>query len=225
MNREPCMLWRALLAFSLLAATACAQMPAAAPGADGGVSAGTAGIPMAAGFVQGRSQKSGIAAVPREVSALVKAAEDGDAMKTKRLLGAGVNPDALNADHRTALFGAAESGSDEVARLLLDHGANPDLSLPDNGWAPLHIAAFLGYVKVVKTLLDHGADINIKNRYGETALLQAAFRGHDEVVKLLLARGADVTPRNDKGFSALKAAKYKRYTGIVAALEKAGARK
>ena len=201
------MLWRALLAFGLLAVTACAHMPAGTTRVDGGVNAGTTGTPMAAGFVQGRSQKSGNAAVPREVTELVKAAEDGDAAETKRLLDAGVDPNAMNADHRTALIGAAESGKEEVARLLLDHGAKPDVQLPGTGWAPLHIAAFLGHVEVVRALLDHGANINIKNKYDETALLQAAFRGQDEVVKLLLARGADVMPRNDKGFSALKAAK------------------
>src|ERR1043166_1983267 len=44
----------------------------------------------------------------------------------------------------------------------------------------------------VTTLLDKGADVNAKFRYGTTALFKAAERGHLEVVKILLARGADV---------------------------------
>ena len=44
----------------------------------------------------------------------------------------------------------------------------------------------------VTALLDKGADVNAKFRYGTTALFKAAERGHLEVVKVLLARGADV---------------------------------
>ena len=52
-------------------------------------------------------------------------------------------------------------------------------------------AARKGDVQAVTTLLDKGADVNAKFRYGATALFKAAERGNTEVVKLLLARGAD----------------------------------
>ncbi len=48
----------------------------------------------------------------------------------------------------------------------------------------------------VAALLDKGADVNAKFRYGATALFKAAERGHTEIVKLLLARGADVTVKD-----------------------------
>jgi ankyrin repeat protein len=44
----------------------------------------------------------------------------------------------------------------------------------------------------VTALLDKGADVNAKFRYGMTALFKASERGHLEVVKILLAHGADV---------------------------------
>lgn len=50
-----------------------------------------------------------------------------------------------------------------------------------------------GDATAVTALLDKGADVNAKFRYGTTALFKAAERGHAEVVKVLLARGADVT--------------------------------
>lgn len=52
-------------------------------------------------------------------------------------------------------------------------------------------AARKGDAAAVKALLDRGADVNAKFRYGATALFKAAERGHAEVVKLLLERGAD----------------------------------
>ncbi|HKR61772.1 MAG TPA: ankyrin repeat domain-containing protein [Pyrinomonadaceae bacterium] len=53
-------------------------------------------------------------------------------------------------------------------------------------------AARKGDAAAVAALLDKGADVNAKFRYGATALFKAAERGNVEVVKLLLARGADV---------------------------------
>ncbi|HJP95559.1 MAG TPA: ankyrin repeat domain-containing protein [Pyrinomonadaceae bacterium] len=49
-----------------------------------------------------------------------------------------------------------------------------------------------GDAAAVTALLDRGADVNAKFRYGTTALFKAAERGNTEVTKVLLARGADV---------------------------------
>lgn len=52
-------------------------------------------------------------------------------------------------------------------------------------------AARKGDATEVAALLDKGADVNAKFRYGTTALFKASERGNTEVVKLLLSRGAD----------------------------------
>ena len=57
-------------------------------------------------------------------------------------------------------------------------------------------AARAGNAAAVTALLDKGADVNAKFRYGVTALFKAAERGNTEVVKVLLARGADVTVKD-----------------------------
>jgi ankyrin repeat protein len=54
-------------------------------------------------------------------------------------------------------------------------------------------AARAGDAALVASLLDKGADVNAKFRYGATVLFKAAERGHANVVKLLLERGADAT--------------------------------
>ena len=64
----------------------------------------------------------------------------------------------------------------------------PNQSLNDQMWE----AARKGDATAVAALLDKGADVNAKFRYGATALFKAAERGNTEVVNLLLARGADV---------------------------------
>lgn len=53
-----------------------------------------------------------------------------------------------------------------------------------------------GDAAAVTALLDKGADVNAKFRYGQTALFKAAERGHAAVVKVLLDRGVDVTVKD-----------------------------
>jgi hypothetical protein len=60
----------------------------------------------------------------------------------------------------------------------------------------LYEAVRKGDLPAVTALLDKGADVNARFRYGATALFKAAERGHTEIAKLLLARGADVTVRD-----------------------------
>ncbi len=69
---------------------------------------------------------------------------------------------------------------------------NTKQALNDQLWE----AARKGDAAAVAALLDKGADVNAKFRYGTTALFKAAERGNTEVVKLLLARGADVTVKD-----------------------------
>lgn len=81
---------------------------------------------------------------------------------------------------------------------LLLFGSIPSLGqstkqqLNDQFWE----AVRKGDLAAVTALLDQGAEVNAKFRYGATALFKAAERGHLEIVKLLLARGADVTVKD-----------------------------
>jgi hypothetical protein len=60
----------------------------------------------------------------------------------------------------------------------------------------LYEAVRRGDAAAVTALLDKGAEVNAKFRYGATALFKAAERGNADIVKILLARGADVTVRD-----------------------------
>ena len=51
---------------------------------------------------------------------------------------------------------------------------------------PLLRAALYGKAKALKVLIDHGADKNIKNKQGQTALTLAQKYNHPEIVQILL---------------------------------------
>ena len=80
-------------------------------------------------------------------------------------------------------------------------------------------AARKGDAAAVTALLDKGAEVNAKFRYGATALFKAAERGNVEVVKVLLARGADVKVRDTfYGATALTWALDNKHIEVVRAL-------
>ncbi len=56
--------------------------------------------------------------------------------------------------------------------------------------AALMYAASADHTNAMKLLLDEGADINVKDKYGDTLLIQAVSAGHTDVVKFLLDKGA-----------------------------------
>lgn len=80
----------------------------------------------------------------------------------------------------------------------------------------LYEAARKGDAVAVKALLDKGADVDAKFRYGATALFKAAERGHTEVVRLLLERGADAKVKDTfYGATALTWALDKKHLEVV----------
>ncbi|XP_008659354.1 probable E3 ubiquitin-protein ligase XBOS36 isoform X2 [Zea mays] len=82
--------------------------------------------------------------------------------------------------------GARDGDAAEVRRLL---DANPGLARCaafGSLSSPLHLAAAKGHHEIAALLLENGADVNGRNIYGQTALMQACRFGHWEVVQTLL---------------------------------------
>jgi len=52
-------------------------------------------------------------------------------------------------------------------------------------------------------LLAAGADVNARDAYGATALINAAYSGNAEMVEALLAAGAEVDAKDELGWTAL----------------------
>ena len=72
----------------------------------------------------------------------------------------------------------------KVSRLLLLAGASPNHITDYLGNAPaLCIYAHEGFVEMVSLLLEFGADVELTNSQGCTALSLAAARGHCDVVR------------------------------------------
>ena len=79
-----------------------------------------------------------------------------------------------------------------------------------------------GDVRDICDLLDRGADVDARNRHGQTALMLAAHDGHCEVVEALIAHGANLNITAKYGLSALMMALVARHVEIARILVDAG---
>jgi ankyrin repeat protein len=148
---------------------------------------------------------------------LVEAAGEGRLDEVRQLLATGVDVNAP-AGGGTALSDAAATDRVEVVRELLAAGADP--MIPTNeGLMPLSCARL---PEVARLLIEAGAPVDCRNRYGTTALFLNAHAGV-ELADLLLSRGADVEAANDDGVTPLIWAAWRDRPEVVRRLLEAGA--
>jgi TonB family protein len=122
------------------------------------------------------------------VTALMRAARDGERQNVAALLQPSVDIDAKDAANWTALVYAAAMGDEKIVKMLLDKGANINGS-DEGSDTPLMEASHYGNASVVKLLIGRGADVNRRNGVGSTAL-SMANRSGKKVVELLKKAGA-----------------------------------
>ena len=77
---------------------------------------------------------------------------------------------------------------------------------------------------IVRLLLEKGADVNAKDKYGETALISASLCGFTGTVRLLLDKGADVNAKTNDGHTALMYASSNMHADVVRLLKDHGAK-
>ncbi|KDN68039.1 hypothetical protein CSUB01_08283 [Colletotrichum sublineola] len=99
---------------------------------------------------------------------------------------------------------------------LLDSGRS-------EGSMPLLIAARNGYERVVRMLLEAGADVYLSQFENGKSLLLATKNGHKEVVRMLLDTGADVNFRDINGRTPLSIAAMMGHEEVVRMLLDTGA--
>ncbi|WP_433960920.1 ankyrin repeat domain-containing protein [Brachyspira pilosicoli] len=101
---------------------------------------------------------------------------------------------------RNAFFWAAVL--DELEILKLFEKYNPDFNVSDNYGS--NVFFFTRKKETVNYFLQHGADINKKNKSGRTPLIQHSLAyENQEHVKFLLEKGADINAQDNEGKTAL----------------------
>ena len=137
----------------------------------------------------------------------------------------GDNVDALYKG-KSLLIWAKEFKNEDVINALEGKGANEVVISKEEAerlGGELIPSAKEGDLDKVEQLIDAGADLNIKDKYGNTALLLASRKGHTEIVDKLISCKANLDLVDNYGWTALMEASYKGYTEIVEKLIDVGA--
>lgn len=136
------------------------------------------------------------------------------------LLAFGADPYAGNYLAQNAFMKAIWKNDMEAAANLLEAGVSPDSRSSQTGRSVLFDMITLDEgTERVKFLLEHGADPNLQDQYGDTPLHDALSvsrytKARPEKVKLLVEHGAKLDIYNNNGISPMGAA------AMAAALEK-----
>lgn len=128
-------------------------------------------------------------------TALMLAVQFNKVDTVKLLLDRGAEIDAQNKRGWTALIFAAHNhpydNKVDVVKELLQYKPQLELKTNDSGMTALLVASQFSE-PITKLLLDHGADINAKDKEGHTPLEIAISIPQPGIVKLLLEKGAHV---------------------------------
>jgi uncharacterized protein len=87
----------------------------------------------------------------------------------------------------------------------------------------LHFLAIENYTEAVRFLAQAGADVNAKDKFGDTPLISAALLGHEEMVRILLQFGANPNAQSVAWDNVLHCAVHSGSATIMDALLQAGA--
>ncbi|XP_055301191.1 ankyrin repeat domain-containing protein 49 [Sitodiplosis mosellana] len=93
--------------------------------------------------------------------------------------------------HKEILWATGEGKADLVESILMRDITTKD-SRDEDGYTPLHRAAYSNNVEIAKILIQYGADVNARTEFGWTPLHSAVKWSNAEAASFLLQHGADV---------------------------------
>jgi len=141
---------------------------------------------------------------PDGETALMAASRTGRADAVRLLIEAGGDVNAASYQQETALMWAAAEGHADVVKALLDAKADPNRKArvttletrkhadhPTGGFTALMYAVRNGHEAVARTLAQGGADLNVTNGDGVTALIVAIVNDRFDLAGTLVDLGAN----------------------------------
>jgi ankyrin repeat protein len=121
----------------------------------------------------------------------------------KRLCSQHIDMEIINHEKLTALLIAAGHGDVLTSSYLIDREVNLDMACTHTFLTPLMMAVMNKSYDLVKSLVDHGAELDFRDHLnGKTALMHAVGLGDHQSVQLLLDAGVNLLVKDFEGRNA-----------------------
>ncbi|RSL40494.1 hypothetical protein CEP54_016103 [Fusarium duplospermum] len=134
---------------------------------------------------------------------LMVASKDGFLDGVRQLIKAGANCNAQSGG-TTPLLAASSGRHREIVKVLLEPSCRTNVNAQNvYRQTALHAASAQNNIKVVQLLLQHKADVNLKDEDGRSALHLACIRGNETVAKMLLDERATLDEKDNDEKTAL----------------------
>ena len=115
----------------------------------------------------------------------------------------GVDVNATSKQNKTALMWACEKGNVHAINVMLNAGANPNTADANGDTCLFKAISARCNKQALQALIDHGADVNVINKSGRTALMHACQKGNKDAINVLLNAGADTTISDTNDYTCL----------------------
>ena len=147
------------------------------------------------------------------------------------LLDSGANELAININGQSCLHIAAMAGHQEVTAIILSHAAE-DMAMCEQlvnmsdkkSMTGLLLAARSGHAEISVLLIEHGANSQVTDSLGNSALHLTAMAGHLQCAKSVVSQGAPLHLNNSEGYAPLHLATQAGHHPVVLYLLKVGAK-
>ena len=110
---------------------------------------------------------------------------------------------------------AAAKGDIEAMQSSLDKGGNVNAKKGAASVSPLILSILNSHIKMAEVLITNGADLEGKDKFGNTPLHYASKNGNQKIVKFLIAKNADVNAKDKAGETPLDMAANRKIAEII----------
>jgi uncharacterized protein len=129
---------------------------------------------------------------------------EGDLESIKLFLAAGMNANSRDKTGVPALIIAVRNRRPAIVQFLAKAGADINAVSADRGYSALMEAVRLGNLPIARFLVGNGADLEVRSKDGQTAIILAVGHGDADMAAFLMKAGANPDTSDALGLSARK---------------------
>ncbi len=156
---------------------------------------------------------------PLTREAFIQTVKDGEILAVEQFLKSGFSPDLEDENGVPLLCLAARNKHRAVVSLLSRNGADINAVSMDRGNTALMDAAAAGEADILADLIEAGADLDIRSKAGQTALILSIGQKDEESTRMLIEAGASVQGNDSLGMSAEKYARLFKLAKVIDLIE------